>query len=125
MTDLTDALQEAREEYGPDHPISQALFKARLAEVLTEETLHPQPGLYWISVATEDEFKGCCMVRAHGPMEARLSMSPAPEGECQIWGPLPEPDDPIPEQALGVWVTDKDKAERLADGDLSIFEETE
>lgn len=120
MSDTVKALREAREKYGLDHPLTKAAFDARVAEMLAEEDLNPKWGVWWLSVAAE-EFGGVCLVLAHGPMHARWMASPAPAGELAIYGPFEDGDD-IPRHVFGVWVTDKEKAERFADGDFSVIE---
>lgn len=90
-------LRAMRDQHGVDSPQAQAAFDARLAEVLLEEALEPEPGLWWLSFADPDlptgtQFLGALVIEAPGYMAALTMASMAglnPGGEVQGMGPIP------------------------------------
>ncbi len=90
-------LRAMREQHGVDSPEAQAAFDLRLAEVLFEEAMAPEPGLWWLSFADPDlptgtQFLGALVIEAPGYMAAITLASMAglnPGGEVQGIGPIP------------------------------------
>lgn len=93
--------------------------RARIAQLIANELSDPKnAGVYYLSFADEDGFRGGVFIEAHGVVSAAEKASELginPGGEVACWGPVPPPVDSAMNRLLS-----KEEVKATPPKDISI-----